>query len=480
MRLRFFGAAGEVTGSCTLVETSRARVLVDFGMHQGGPGAHARNLRVPPLRARDLDAVVLTHAHIDHAGRLPMLVGEEYRGKIHATPATVDLCDILLRDSAHIQQGDADRLNRRRGRGGRRGGRAAEPLYSVSDVEQLMPWFHTTPYAKAIEVAPGVTITYHDAGHILGSAWVEMVVEESDARGGSVVKTIVFSGDIGPYDAPLLHDPAPPPACDVLILESTYGDRDHKDLDATIDELAEILRGARTPKGKVIIPSFAVGRTQQLIYFLGGLVRDGKLDRPVVYIDSPMAIEATTLYRRHRDLFDDDAWKIINSGDPCLHFDGLRFARTPDDSRGINPLGHGVVVISASGMCTGGRVLHHLRHGLPREETHVVFVGYQGVGTLGRKIVEGNKQVRVMGESVDVHAKVHTLGGFSAHAGQSGLVRWATPALEGAGRGGAGPGKPRLILNHGEDRQRGILAGLIKERFGVEATLPQFKDMVEV
>lgn len=468
MRLRFFGAAGEVTGSCTLLETARARVLVDFGMHQGGPHAEARNHRVPPFRARDLDAVVLTHAHIDHSGRLPMLVDEEYKGKIHATPATIELCDILLRDSAHIQEADVERFNRGRQARGRR---HAAPLYRVSDVERIMPRFEGTGYGEAVDVAPGVTITYHEAGHILGSAWVEMVVEETEPSGERVTRRVVFSGDIGPYDAPLLRDPEPPPACDVLILESTYGDRDHKDLDTTIEELAQILRGARTPKGKVLIPSFAVGRTQQLVYFIGGLLRDGKLGPTSVYIDSPMAISATTLYRSHRELFDDDCWEIINAGDTCLHFDGLHYSRTPDESKAINHLGNGVVVLSASGMCTGGRILHHLRHGLPRPETRVVFVGYQGVGTLGRKIVEGQKRVRVMGEEVDVRAEVHTLGGFSAHAGQSHLVRWATPALESG---------PRLILNHGEDRQRGILSGLIKKRFGVEAALPQFKDIVEI
>ncbi len=466
MKLHFFGAAGEVTGSCTLVETSRARVLVDFGLHQGGPHAESRNIRVPPFRASDLDTVVLTHAHIDHSGRLPMLVGEGYTGSIHATPATIDLCGILLRDSAHIQQGDATRLNKRRGKGRKR----AKPLYDLSDVERTMDQFVSTPYGRSIKVAPGVTITYHDAGHILGSAWVEMEVVD-DGPDGRETKTIVFSGDIGPYDAPLLRDPAPPPACDVLVMESTYGDRDHKGLDASIEELTQILNDARTPKGKVLIPSFAVGRTQQLAYFIGGMERDGKLHNPDVYIDSPMAIKATTLYRRHRDLFDDEAWAIINAGDTCLHFDGLHYSRTPDQSRAINNKGNGVIVISASGMCTGGRILHHLRHGLPREETHVVFVGYQGWGSLGRKIVEGSERVRVMGHMVDVKATVHTLGGFSAHAGQSDLVQWATPALE---------SKPHLILNHGEDRQRGILAELVQERFGVKAVLPGYKTVVEV
>ncbi|MBK7405561.1 MAG: MBL fold metallo-hydrolase [Phycisphaerales bacterium] len=463
MKLRFFGAAGEVTGSCTLVETARARVLVDFGMHQGGPQAACKNMRVPPFRARDLDAVVLTHAHIDHSGRLPMLIDEEYKGPIHATPASIDLCDILLKDSAQIQQMDMERLARRRSAAGRdcRG-----PLYSVSDVDRVMQLFRAHQYGESVQVAPGIGIRYHDAGHILGSAWVEMTVED-----GGRTKTIVFSGDIGPYGAALLRDPEPPPKCDVLILESTYGDRDHKDLDGTIEEMVQIMRSARTPKGKVLIPSFAVGRTQQLIYFIGELKRDGRLEHPIVYVDSPMAIEATGLYRRHRDLFDAETWAIINSGESALHFDGLRFARTGDDSRAINPMGNGVIVLAASGMCTGGRILHHLKHNLGNRDTHVIFAGYQGEGTLGRKIVNGEKVVRVMGEPVHVEAHVHTLGGFSAHAGQSDLVRWATPALE---------SRPRLILNHGEDRQRGILASLIQERFGVEAAQPHYKEVVDV
>ncbi|QKK09272.1 MAG: MBL fold metallo-hydrolase [Planctomycetota bacterium] len=468
MRLSFFGAVGEVTGSCTLVETSRARVLVDFGMHQGGHNAEARNRRIPPLRAEELDAVVLTHAHIDHSGRLPVLIDEGYRGRIHATPATIELCDILLRDSAHIQQGDADRLNRRRKSSGRR---PAEPLYTETEVGQIMQRFDASHYGKPTEVAPGIAITYHDAGHILGSAWVEMDIEDTDQDGKPITKKIVFSGDIGPYGAPLLRDPVAPPACDALILESTYGDRDHKSLEGTVDELSVILNNARTARGKVIIPSFAVGRTQQMIYFIGQLERAGKLPNPRVYIDSPMAIKATTLYRRHREVFDDECWDIINSGESCLDYPGIKFTRTPDESRSINALGGGVIVVSASGMCTGGRVLHHLRHGLPREETHVVIVGYQGDGSLGRRIVEGQNPIRVMGRMVDVNAHIHTLGGFSAHAGQSDLVKWATPALA---------SKPRVILNHGEDRQRGILSKLLGEKFGVEAAMPRYRDVVEV
>lgn len=463
VRCRFFGAAGEVTGSCTLVETDRARVLVDFGMHQGGMKAERRNRRMPPIRARDLDAIVLTHAHIDHSGRLPLLAFEEYEGPIYATPASIDLADILLKDAAHIQQMDAERASRgRRGRGRR----DAKPLYGLTEAQRVLELFRPLPYDQPQEIAPGITLGFRDAGHILGSAWASLDIDDPDGS-----KRIVFSGDIGPYGAPLLRDPAAPPACDLLILESTYGDRDHRSVGDSVSELASIMLDARTPKGKVIIPSFAVGRTQQLIYFISRMLQEGKVPDASVYIDSPMAIEATTLYRSHREVFDDDCWAIINAGDSCLSFEGLRFSRSADDSRALNRLGHGVVVISASGMCTGGRILHHLRHNLDEPTAHVVFVGYQGDGTLGRRIVNGEDVVRVFGERISVRAHVHTLGGFSAHAGQSDLVRWARPALESG---------PRLVLNHGEDRQRGIFAELLERDFGVRASLPQLGDIVEL
>lgn len=470
IRFRFFGAAGEVTGSCTLIETSRARILVDFGMHQGGPNAACRNLRFPDINPQDIDAVVLTHAHIDHSGRLPMLVAHDYQGPIYATPPSLDLCEILLRDSAHLQKEDEKRVARRRARRGRslKHSKCRVALYTFDDVEDILGQFRTVPYHQSVDIAPGITLQYFDAGHILGSAWVELVIEgEGQGVLGKNTKRILFSGDQGPRGAVLLRDSELPSACDLLVLESTYGDRDHKPLDASIKELADILDRAHTPKGKVLIPSFAVGRTQQLIYYIGEMVRDNRLPNEQVYIDSPMAIETTMLYRRYRDLFDEDTWKIISAGNSPLRFHGLHYARTPDESRAINRLGNGVAVIAASGMCTGGRILHHLKHNLWREETHVVFVGYQGQGTLGRKLVEGNTTVRVMGEPIRVNAKVHTLGGFSAHAGQSDLLRWAKPALE---------SKPKIILNHGENRQRTILADLIEQRHGVKAFKPEYRE----
>ncbi|MCZ7632811.1 MAG: MBL fold metallo-hydrolase [Phycisphaerales bacterium] len=484
MRLRFLGAAGEVTGSCQLVETDRARVLVDFGLHQGGPTAERRNRRFPPIRPADLDSVVLTHAHIDHSGRLPLLPRHGFSGPIFATPATIDLCDVMLRDSAGVQAMDAERWTRRHEREGKPG---EAPLYGVADVEAVMKRFRALPYDTPREVAAGVTVRFTDAGHILGSASVEMRV-----RDGGREKVVVFSGDVGPAGAPLLRDPVPPGRADALVLESTYGDRDHRPLDATLDELVGIVREARTPRGKVLIPAFAVGRTQQLIYFFGTLRRDGRLDDPRVWVDSPMALAATDLYRRHRDLFDDESWKIIDAGDSVLMFPGLRFARSIDESIALNRTGDGVVVISASGMCNGGRILHHLRHALWKPETHLVFVGFQAEGTIGRRIIDGAEYVSIMGERIKVGARVHTLGGFSAHAGQTGLVRWAGAVVgrgDGGGTwttggvGGAGVGandRPRVFLNHGEDKPRRLLAERLRADLGVEAELPAFGEIVEV
>lgn len=466
MQLRFFGAAGEVTGSSTLVETAQARLLVDFGLHQGFTTAERRNRSVPPFRAAQLDAVILTHAHLDHSGRLPMLAGSGFAGPVYATPATIELTQILLEDAAHLQQMTTERANRKRSHRSGHSERVSRPLYTISDIETLMPRFRPVEYGQPWQPAPGVTARFVDAGHILGSASVELVFEDAGRR-----RTVVFSGDIGPRGAPLLADPITFDHADVVVLESTYGDRDHRPLPQSIDELAGILRNARTPAGKVLIPAFAVGRTQQLIYILGDLVRHGHLLAPLVYIDSPMATEATDLYRRYGNLFDDESMQIVQTGDTPLRFPGLRTTRTPEESRSLNSLGGGAIIISAGGMMNGGRILHHLRHGLGRPETHVVIVGFQAEGTLGRRLVEGAKQVHVLGRLIDVKAQIHTLNGFSAHAGQSELVAWLSTMAR---------SKPRVLLNHGEDRQRQALSERIKHDLGLEVERPDYADIVRV
>jgi metallo-beta-lactamase family protein len=460
MRITFYGAAGEVTGSCSYLETPRARVMVDFGLHQGSYHAEAANRRLPPVDFGRLDSILLTHAHLDHSGRLPQLARTAFDRPIWATPPTIELCHIMLRDSANIQEMDHERCELKRLRVGR--DVCPPPLYTMEDAERVLRLLRPLPYGTPTEIAPGVTVDLEDAGHILGSASARVKIAGNGVGDGE--RTIQFSGDLGPRGLPILRNPAMPnplgPA-DLLVLESTYGDRDHRSMEGTIDEFVRILEAAKAGNGRVLIPSFAVGRTQQLIYIIGELVRTKRIDPVPVIIDSPLGNRATDSYRGHPELFDDEARAILHSGTSPLNFGGLRSTRTGEESRQLNKAAGGTVIIAGSGMCTGGRILHHLRHGLWQEQVHVVFVGFQAEGTLGRKLVNGDKLVRVMGENIAVKAQLHTLGGFSAHAGQTELLNWGTAALA---AGGGVTDRPRVALNHGEDMQRSILADKIAQR----------------
>ncbi|MEX2219073.1 MAG: MBL fold metallo-hydrolase [Phycisphaerales bacterium] len=458
MRLTFYGAAGEVTGSCYLLETDRARVLIDFGLHQGEQ--EARNRRPPPLNAPALDAVILTHAHLDHSGLMPLLGPAGYAGRVHATPATIDLTRVLLYDSAKLQEADAERATRR----GSADLPPIEPLYGLAEVDALLAMLSPLPYWEEREVAPGVAAKLVDAGHILGSASVELTVTEKGRR-----LKVVFSGDLGPRGAPLVRDPTELHETDVLILESTYGDRDHRSRAATIEELEGIAAGALGNRSKVLVPAFAIGRTQDLIYELGKLHRAGRF-RSQVFVDSPMATEATALYARHHTLLDGETRSIINGGESPLRFPGLEFVKTAQESKRLNGIDGGAVVIAGSGMCTGGRIVHHLKHGLPKPETEVVIVGFQAEGTNGRRLVNGQKVINLMGEPVPVKARIHTLGGLSAHAGQSGLVAWAQNFNP----------RPRVFLTHGENKARAALAEKLKSLLGVDAAMPGYGEAVEL
>ncbi len=463
MKVTFFGAAGEVTGSSYLIETDRTRVLLDFGLHQGEPEAPVHNRMPEQMDAARLHAVVLTHAHIDHCGRLPMLIPGGFRGPIYATPATIALTDILLKDTARLQEQDAERATRN---AGEEVVGPIKPLYGMAEVEALLKLFTPLEYTRPQEVAPGITIRFFDAGHILGSASVEMTVEEGGRK-----RLVVFSGDIGPRGVPLINDPTLFKRADVAFLESTYGDRDHRSRAETVAEFDRILTGARSTSGKVLIPAFAVGRTQDIVYEMAKLSCAGHFQNANVYIDSPMGIDVTDLYRRFTGLWDAEAMAMKAGGCTPLNFPGLHYARTVDESKQINSMNHGTVVIAGSGMCTGGRIVHHLRMNLSRPETCVVIVGYQAQGTLGRRLVDGQRRVRILGDDVVVRAGIHTLGGFSAHAGQSGLLEWARSF---------DPKPERLILTHGEPAARDALRDKIKTEIGVDCERPLMFDTYEL
>ena len=435
MQLEFFGAAGEVTGSCHILTVGGRRLLLDCGMIQGGATADERNRAPFPFDAAQVDAVILSHAHIDHCGRLPLLRNRGFRGPVYANPAGRDLVRILLADGATMAERDAERENRRRKKAG--DPRQVEPLYTLEDAQAALQLFRTVRYGQAMEVLPGVELVFRDAGHILGSASVWLRLREGDLE-----RKLVFSGDVGQFDTPILCDPETGPAADLVLMESTYGDRRHRDRDATRAEFGSILRAARDDGGNVLIPAFAVGRSQEILYELATHFEAWGLADWQIFLDSPMAIEATEVYWKHANLFDEEAqaWHARARSLPPLP--NLKLSRTADESMAINKIPHGAIVIAGSGMCTGGRIVHHLKHNLGRPECDVVFSGFQAQGTTGRAIVDGREVVRIHGEPIKVAARVHTLGGFSAHGDQQDLLRWH----EGI------PGRPPVWLVHGESQ----------------------------
>ncbi|RPE81303.1 MBL fold metallo-hydrolase [Vulcaniibacterium tengchongense] len=457
MRVRFHGAAGEVTGSLHEVEAAGRRLLLDCGMIQGSPEAERRNLDPFPFEPGGLDALVISHAHIDHVGRVPLLVRRGFRGPIYAQRATAELMPVMLLDAASIAQGEAERANRHR-----RGGEPpAQPLYTAEDVHAAMAQVRPLPYDARTEAVPGVEIAFRDAGHILGSSSVELWAEG---------RKLAFSGDLGPAGTPILRDPARIDRADLVLMESTYGDRLHRDRGETIRELGGILARAWEEGGTVLIPAFAVGRSQELLYWFARHWDEWGLARWRIFLDSPMATQVTAIYDRHADLFDADAQRVWRDRPHPFRLPNLHFTESRGDSMAINRIERGAIVIAGSGMANAGRILHHLRHRLERRETHVVFVGYQAEGTLGRRLVDGARWVRIHGRDVRAAAQRHTVGGLSAHTDQRGLLDWY----------GAIAGHPPLALVHGEDRAREALAGEIGERFGVRAVLARPGTVLEV
>ena len=459
MRVEFLGGVRTVTGSATLLEKGSLKWLVDCGMFQGGREHEERNWNLQSYRPQDLSFVLLTHAHIDHSGLIPRLVKEGFRGKVICTRATRDLCEVMLQDSGHIQEMEAEWQNRK---GKRAGKDEAVPLYTVEDAGKAVRYFQTVNYGETLPLANGLKARFQDAGHILGSAMIEIWVEE-----GGTEKKVVFSGDLGTSGQPIVRDPSIIEEGDVLWLESTYGDRLHKSREETVAELLHIVGEAISHRAKVVIPAFAVERTQDIIYILGQSIRRGALPPIPVYIDSPLAISATEIFKVNSDCFDRETLAILENGEHPLDIPGIVYTRTTEESKAINEDSRPGIIISASGMCDSGRIQHHLKHHLWREESHIVIIGYQAAGTVGRRIVDGAKAVRLFGEEIAVKAHIHTLGGFSAHADQKGLLDWVShlhnPRLE-------------IFVNHGEENISLGLSRLINERFHLKATVPQWRE----
>ncbi len=455
MDIEFLGAAREVTGSMYLLRAAGKTVLVDCGMKQGGSTYEQQRL---PEETKGVDCVVLTHAHIDHSGMLPALYAGGFRGPVLATPATVDLCDIMLRDSAHIQETEADWKNRKAARSGEK---PYVPLYGIADVEGVLKQFKPLPYGKARTLAPGLMVKMTDAGHLLGSASASITVTEE-----GVEKTIVFSGDIGNTGQPIIKDPQPPTHAGFVVMESTYGDRSHGPKPDYIADLADAIQTTLDRGGNIVIPSFAVGRSQEILYFLReikerGLVR-GHEDFPV-FMDSPMAIRATEVFLQcDNSCFDEEMLALLKAGVNPVSFAGLVLCVTADESKQINTEKRPSVIISASGMCEAGRVRHHLKHNLWRKDSTVLFVGYQSVGTLGRLISDGAKKVRLFGEDISVNAEIRTLKAISGHADRNGLLHWISSFQ---------PVPNRVFITHGDEEAAGSFAQLLKSK-GYQVAVP--------
>lgn len=464
MKIKLIGAAGgEVTGSAYVVRTKRASILVDAGMFQGGRQSEAKNRLPAGARPDEIDAVLLTHAHLDHTGRLPLLIKHGYVGPIYATGATIDLAEIILKDSARIQSQDAQRKNRK---ALRRGEAPVVPLYEPEHVEPIRSLTRPVKFQKPVQVADGITARWIEAGHMLGSGCIELTVEEEGRK-----KVIVFSGDLGPTTLPLIREFETFDRADAVFLESTYGDRLHRPYAQTVAEFERIVKLVAESSGKILVPTFAIGRSQQMLYHLAIMFLRQDIPHFPVFLDSPMAVEATKIYRKYPDLFDEELIAWQKKGLLPLDRTIFKPSVTANDSKKINEVQGPCVVLAGAGMCNAGRILHHLKQNLSNPTTHVLIVGFQGYGSLGRRLVEGQEVVSIFGERIPVRARVHTLNGFSGHADQNDLLKWFSALA---------PGKPKVFLTHGEDRGRTGLAKKIQQRFKLTPMLPKQGEVIEL
>ncbi len=463
MKITFLGANRCVTGSRYCLEVGDARVMIDCGMVQERQHA-GRNWEPCPVRASSIQAVLLTHIHIDHSGLIPKFVREGFAGPIIATRPTVDLADIVLRDSAHIQVEDAAYKKKRHRREGRQGKHPEEPLYTMSDVEQSLVLFKGADYGQSIPVADGIDVVFRDAGHILGSAMLELSVQE-----GTQQRRIVFSGDIGQRGKPLIRDPSYFGQADYIIMESTYGDRLHEKSGDVETQLCDVINETIGRGGNVVIPTFAIERAQELMYHIGRLVYAKRIPSIPIFLDSPMAVDVTEIFRQNRQYLDPETQQLIQSKEPPLRYAGLRMVHDVEQSKAISQLKNPCIIMSPAGMCTAGRIKHHLRHNIGRHESTVLFVGFQARGTLGRQILDGHHDVRIHGALQRVKAHVAHINGLSGHADQAGLLDWLSHLQT----------PPRhIFLAHGEEPASECLSGLIREKWGWKVSIPMYESSV--
>ncbi|MFX4261439.1 MBL fold metallo-hydrolase RNA specificity domain-containing protein [Pelotomaculum propionicicum] len=462
MRLQFLGAAGIVTGSCFLLEAANTRIMIECGMYQGRKEIRERNYESFKVSPRTVDYVLLTHAHIDHSGLIPKLIKNGFKGKIYATVPTVELCEVLLPDSAYIQEMEVERKNRKNRRAGRG---LIEPIYTVNEAYKSLSQFLAVTYDEIIQLTPDIRVRFVDAGHILGSAMIEICVREN----GSDTK-LVFSGDIGNKDRPIIKNPSYIDEADYVVMESTYGARLHEQKEKEIESLHSIIWETYKRGGNLIIPAFAVERTQDLLYHLYLLMKSERMPAMSIYIDSPLATAATEIFWKHHEVFDQEAASLIQKGEDPLQIPGIKFTKTAEESKALNQADR-AIIISASGMCEAGRIRHHLKYNLWRPESTVLFVGYQADGSLGRQILDGQKTVRIFGDEIAVKADIRFIESYSAHADQAGLVEWVKNFKR----------PPReIFLVHGEPESSAALADLLRSQHGLKVTVAELQQVVDL